>query len=272
MTIGVWVSEAASRLAAVGIPSASLEAQLLAAHALDRDRSWVIAHSDDYIFNQEQLESCLLHRLSRFPLAYITGWREFYGREFAVDPAVLIPRQEMETLIQAALEVLPPRAKVLDLGTGSGCLAITLKLERPELELVACDISDEALAVAERNAERLAAVIDLIWSDGFGTFEGEKFDAIVTNPPYVETNADLEPEVSEWEPARALFAGIDGMEFYRRLANEAGEYLTAGGWLLTELGDGQAPLVEAMFEGRPVRTWNDLGGVKRVLGVRYNLD
>lgn len=269
MTVGDWVRDASRQLGEAGIASPLLEAQLLAAHALDRDRSWVLAHRDDQIFNHEQLESCLVHRLSRFPLAYITGWREFYGREFSVDTAVLIPRQETETLVQAALEVVPRGAKVLDLGTGSGCVAITLKLERPDLDLVACDISDEALAVAERNADRLQAEIDFIWSDGFGTFEGERFDVIVTNPPYVETDADLEPEVSEWEPASALYAGADGLGFYRRLADEVRAQLHPGGWFLTELGDGQASAVAALFEGETIRLWDDLGGEQRVLGIRF---
>ena len=150
MTVGDWIRQATEQLQRAGISTAKLEAQLLAAHALDRDRSWIAAHEDDLLFNEEQLSSCLLHRLSRFPLAYITGWREFYGRDFSVEPSVLIPRQETETLVLAALEVLPHGAHVLDLGTGSGCVAITLKLERPDLDIVACDISDEAIAIAER--------------------------------------------------------------------------------------------------------------------------
>ena len=269
MTVGEWVRQATDQLKEAGIASPQLEAQLLAAHALDRDRTWVLAHAHDEAFNEEQLSSCLLHRLSRFPLAYITGWREFYGREFSVDTSVLIPRQETEILVQAALEVLPQGAHVLDLGTGSGCVAITLKLERPDLDIVACDISDEALAIAERNAERLHADIDFVWSDGLGTFEDERFDAIITNPPYVEADADLEPEVSEWEPARALFAGPDGLDFYRRLAEEAPQQLTENGWFLTELGDGQAGAVQPMFEGNLKRLWQDLSGTSRVLGVRF---
>jgi len=269
MTVGDWVRQATEQLQKAGISTAKLEAQLLAAHALDRDRSWIAAHEDDLLFNEEQLSSCLLHRLSRFPLAYITGWREFYGRDFSVEPSVLIPRQETETLVLAALEVLPHGAHVLDLGTGSGCVAITLKLERPDLDIVACDISDEAIAIAERNADRLGADIDFIWSDGFGTFEDELFDAVITNPPYVEADAELEPEVSEWEPARALFAGPDGLDFYRKLAEEAHLQLTTDGWLLTELGDGQAAAVESMFNGNHKRLWTDLGGMIRVLGVRF---
>ncbi|MBL8059179.1 MAG: peptide chain release factor N(5)-glutamine methyltransferase [Chthonomonas sp.] len=269
MTVGEWVRHATEQLKDAGIATPQLEAQLLAAHALDRDRAWVLAHSHDDAFNEEQLSSCLMHRLSRFPLAYITGWREFYGREFSVDTSVLIPRQETETLVQAALEVLPHGAHVLDLGTGSGCVAITLKLERPDLDIVACDISDEALAIAERNAERLCADLDFVWSDGFGTFEDERFDAIITNPPYVEADADLEPEVSEWEPAHALFAGPDGLSFYRRLAKEVPKQLTKDGWFLAELGDGQSAAVEEMFEGRTMRLWRDLGGAARVLGVRF---
>ncbi len=270
MTIDDWVRASALKLAKVGIESPLLEARLLAAHALDRDRSWVIANGDRPVYNSDQLESALMHRLSRFPLAYITGWREFYGREFAVDTSVLIPRQETETLLEAALDVLPQGAKVLDLGTGSGCLAISLKLERPDLKITACDISQEALAVAGRNAERLEADVKFVWSDAFGAFGGARFDAVITNPPYVETTADLEPEVSEWEPASALFAGTDGLDFYRRLSQEVPIHLSEGGWLLMELGDGQAAMVRALFEEQDQRLWCDLGGVARVLGVHHH--
>lgn len=272
MTIDEWVRDAALRLAKAGVESSLLEARLLAAHALDRDKMWVMANGNLATFNEEQLESALLHRLSRFPLAYITGWKEFYGRDFAVDTAVLIPRPETELLVDVALERLRHGSRLLDLGAGSGCVGITLKLERPDVRIVGADISQEALAVAERNAERLDAHLDWVWSDGFNSLEGEMFDMIVTNPPYVETNADLEPEVSEWEPASALFAGPDGLSFYRRLAQEAGTHVNPEGWLLMELGAGQRDAVTELFRGpgRKLQSWEDLAGIPRVLGVQFS--
>jgi release factor glutamine methyltransferase len=261
-----WLIEAQEQLSAAGVESARLDAQLLAARAFNAGRPWVLAHARD-VFDVSAAEALLARRLRREPLAYILCGREFYGRWFGVTSSVLIPRQETETLVTAALE-LNGKQRVLDLGTGSGCLAVTLKLERPNWEVCASDISPDALHVARVNAQSLGVQIRLVHSDLFSVFEGERFDLIVTNPPYIGTSEDLMPEVALFEPAIALFAGPDGLDFYRRLATEAHLHLTEPGRLLTEVGYAQADAVATLFERhgwRVDRVINDLSGVPRAL-------
>jgi len=271
MTLGVWLKEAERRLAAAGIESPRLEAQLLAGHVLCRDRSWVLVHPEAAIPDKDA-ESLLIRRDVREPLAYILGWREFYGRRFTVTPAVLIPRQETETLVEAMLELKKGGAfcgsKCLDLGTGSGCLAITLKLELSDLAVTASDVSDEALQVARGNAEQLGASVRFVKSDLFGALTGERFDAIVTNPPYVRSDAELSPEIAAHEPLRALYAGPGGMEVFEALSRDTRRHLSARGLLLTEVGDGQAERVQCLFERKGwnlVRAFPDLSGTPRAL-------
>lgn len=272
VTLRQWLDEATLQLAQLGIDSAALEAQVLAAHALSRDRAWLLAHSNEPV-QDECLDVLLARRLRREPLAYIVGVREFYGRPFAVSPSVLIPRQETETLVDAGLDVLRDRKKprILDLGTGSGCLAITLSLERPDAQVNAVDISPRALAIARQNSESLGAKLRLLESDLFAALPRERFDLIVTNPPYVSLGAVLEPEVRDWEPGEALFAGPEGLDLYIRLAREARPWLEPDGLLLVELGDGACRAVKRVFEvqgWQMAGTWRDLMGMERVLGVR----
>ncbi len=276
VTLGEWVRAAAARLAEAGIESAHLEAQVLAATALQRPRAWIVAHPEQAIA-EGALETLLARRLSREPLAYIVGWREFYGREFLVSPAVLIPRQETETLVEAALETLPSLGgaglRVLDVGTGSGCVALTLAIERPDCEVVALDLSTDAAEIARQNAAKLGVMsVEFVVGDLFEPLAARRFDLIVTNPPYVSTSDELPPEVFEFEPPQALFSGPTGLEFFERLALEAPSHLVPGGVLLTEIGDGQAERVSALFEEKG---WNkvvrqrDLSGTVRVLGFRF---
>ena len=160
---------------------------------------------------------------------------------------------------------------MLDLGTGSGILAVTLKLERPAWEVTAVDVSPEALATASANARFHGAAVRFVLSDGFGALLGESFDLVVSNPPYIGDDEPLPRDVREWEPSTALFAGPTGLEFYARLANEAAAYLADDGLLLLEVGHTQAAAVTAMFEGagwRHALTRRDLSGVERVLGFR----
>lgn len=273
MTLGEWVRAAAAKLKEAGIESSQLEAQLLAATALQRPRAWIVAHPEEAVEN-EALEALLERRTNREPLAYIVGSREFYGREFVVSPAVLIPRQETETLVEAALEFLTssggaPRA-VLDIGTGSGCVALTLSIERPDCEVVALDVSGGALAIARRNANKLGArQVEFVVGDLFEPLRERRFDLIVTNPPYVATGDDLPPEVSGFEPPQALFSGPTGVEFFERLAKEAASHLLPHGLLLTEVGDGQEDRVTSIFDGlgwHEVLRRKDLSATVRVLG------
>ena len=284
MRLDEWLRNATTRLDLAGVDSPRLEAQVLAAHVLRVDRAWLLAHPD-HGFNELAGEALLQRREAREPLAYLTGHREFRSREFGVDRSVLIPRQETEELVDAALGLFPAPAfgddplgeatapNVLDLGTGSGILAVTLKLERPRWKVTAVDVSPEALATASANARFHAADVRFVLSDGFGALLGEDFDLIVSNPPYVGDDEALPPEVREHEPPAALFSGPTGLEFYVRLANEAPAHLRDGGLILLEVGHRQADEVRALFEGagwRHATTRRDLSGVERVVGFRWS--
>ena len=264
-----WLEHASKRLAVAGIDSPSLEAQILAGHVLLKDRPWIVAHPDAEI-NVLAAESVLQRREGREPLAYILGWREFYGRRFRVRPGVLIPRQDTEILLETALE-LTKTGPVLDLGTGSGCLAATIKLERPDLIVHATDISDLALDVARENAENLGAQVEFVRSDGFEAIS-DQYELIVTNPPYVADHEVLMPEVALHEPSNALYAGPTGLEFYMRLASEAGQHLLPNGILAMELGHTQAIAATRVFVEQgwhKVEIRKDLSGIDRVLVVQW---
>jgi len=266
MTVREWIAAARRFLGAASIDAADLEAQLLAAHVLLVDRPWLLAHPDEP-FPELAGESVLARRLAHEPLAYILGQREFYGRRFAVGPGVLIPRHETELLVECALDWFregTDRRTVLDLGTGSGCIAVTLKLELPRLEVFASDVSPRALELASRNASDLSAEVCLLESDCFENLLGRQFDAIVTNPPYIGEREQLPAEVTQFEPHAALFAGPTGMEFYERLAGEASAHLVAGGSLFMEVGYRQANAVAELFRDTG---WNVLGVVKDIAGI-----
>jgi len=269
MTLGNWVSAATAALATAGVESARLEAQLLAAHALCEERTWVLTHADA-IVPEHILDPLLARRVGREPLAYILGYREFYGRRFLVNPSVLIPRQETETLVETALSLPDGPLTVLDLGTGSGVLAVTLKLERPSWSVTALDVSLEALMVAQQNAESWGATIRFRLSDAFAALGQERFDLIVTNPPYIGTSEPLMPEVASFEPHLALFAGALGLTFYERLAMEGREHLTPRGRMMMEVGFTQAAQVKGLFVESGwthEATVPDLSGTPRVVVV-----
>lgn len=267
--LGDWLRRATELLERAGIASPKLEAQILAAHGLGQDRTWVLAHPEHV--GTAPLDALLERRLSHEPLAYIVGWREFYGRRFAVRPGVLIPRQETEVLVEAALDRIPSDStqRVLDIGVGSGAIAITIALERPIARVVGVDVSPEALAVAASNASALGAMVEIIEADLFppGT---AKFDLIVSNPPYV-ARGDAIGEGVAFEPELALYGGDDGLAVFRRLAAEAPARLAPEGWLLVEIGAGQEHEVESIFTGTGWETQDarrDLDGHLRVLGFR----
>ena len=275
MTVAEAVAACEARLLGAGVDTPRLDAQMLVAHALGVERTWVLAHGSDELAASQQMEALCARRASREPLAYILGWREFFGRRFIVTPDVLIPRHETETLIDAALAEKHVR-EVLDIGTGSGCIALTLALERPEWSVTACDISQSALEVARENAARLLHVepllgqartkVRLLRSDLFAALEGLQFDLIVSNPPYVASDDPLPPEVKDHEPATALYADEGGLAVYRRLAEEAHRHLRAGGTLIVEVGDRQSGPVGMVFADagwHVERTVNDLNGTPR---------
>lgn len=262
MRIGDWIQQATQQFISVGILDPFLDAQLLAAHSLGKSRSWILANLDsDVGSNATKL---LNRRLNREPLSYILGTREFYGRSFRVFPGVLIPRQESETLIDVALAGLG--GKVLDVGTGSGCLAITLKLERSNWMVAACDINPVAIHTARQNAEALGATIHCLRSDLFEAFQGIQFGLIVSNPPYIALNTVLQPEIAMFEPHEALFADKKGLAMYERLAVESKPHLMPWGRIIVELGDGMASDVVKIFNANGfqlLELTNDLAGTPR---------
>lgn len=270
MNLGEWLRSASQKLDSCGIESPALEASLLAAYALNVERTWVLSHPEATVDNGN-LNLLLSRRCMREPLAYILGQKEFYGRMFAVRPGVLIPRPDSETLITAALELIATGAQVWDLCCGSGCLGITIKLERPSTHVSLSDLSPVAIEVSQSNAKNLGAEVEVELADGLVAFGNQRFDLIVSNPPYVEIGAELQPEVGEFEPPEALFAGEDGLDFYRKIAAEFESRLVPDGWLLLELGAGQSDAVSSLFSGFTQREWRDLSGQIRVLGVRNRL-
>ncbi|QYK52699.1 MAG: peptide chain release factor N(5)-glutamine methyltransferase [Fimbriimonadaceae bacterium] len=247
LTLGDWIQSATEQLQRAGVDSARLDAQVLAAHGFGQDRSWVLAHPEAEITSD--LDSILARRVNREPLAYIVGSREFYGRRFFVDHDVLVPRQETEFVVERALlwmrdDSLP--WSVLDVGTGSGCIGITLALEKPDAQVTLLDKSANALRVASKNADALGARVDFVHSDLFTYLPKSMYRMVVSNPPYVAHSDDLPPEVREFEPADALFAEAQGTAFYRRLAADC-YHRTLCDVLIVEIGQGQSDAVESIF-------------------------
>ena len=259
-----------------GVESARLEAELLVAHALATDRLHLFLELDRPVAPGEidRARDLLVRRGRGEPCAYLTGRREFYGRDFEVGPGVLIPRPETEGLVDRARECLAgcDAPRVLDVGTGSGCLAITLALELPGARVIATDASERALEYARRNAERLDAQVDLLRGDFLAPLPDlERFDLIVCNPPYVDASdaAGLAPEVRAHEPPEALFAPAGDPDHWVRRLVEAREVLTPRGVLLVELGHDQAVRLRPWLveEGLAFRIHPDLAGIERVLEV-----
>lgn len=235
MNIDQWLKRATHELEQTGIGSARLDAELLLADALDKPRVYLHAHSDNELTAQQlAIASALLERRKqRIPMAYITGHKEFYGREFAVSPAVLIPRPETETLIELIANLdLPPNTTIIDVGTGSGAIAITTKLEHPTWSVTGCDIDEDALLIAAQNADQLGAHISLRHSDLLGSIDGA-FDLIAANLPYVDREWERSPETN-FEPALALFADDHGCALIDELIRQAPAHLTPQGYVVLE--------------------------------------
>jgi release factor glutamine methyltransferase len=257
---------------------ARLEAQILLCHALGVVRSWLISHDRDALTEPavQNYSVLLTRRLAGEPIAYIVGSREFFGLEFKITPAVLIPRPETELLVELALERIPENqpCKVLDLGTGSGAIAISIAKNRPLAAVTAVDQSLEALAVARENAARLeVSNLSLLYSDWFGALDGETFDLIVSNPPYVEaSDSHLQRGDVRFEPLSALASGSDGLDDIRRIAAVAPQHLRPGGWLLFEHGYNQGEGCREILRQQgflAVKTIRDLAGLDRVsMGVK----
>ena len=253
MTLLELVNHGRDELLSAGISSgtAALDAELLARHVLQWDRATWLTRRDDPATADfgDRYAALLARRLTREPIAYIRGSQEFWGREFRVTPTVLIPRPETELLVEAASVFLreQPEAVVVDIGTGSGCIAISLALDHPLAQLHATDISAEALTIARENAARLGAN-GIHFSHGpYLTGIPRPIDLVVTNPPYVaaRVRVALAPEVKDHEPAAALFGGDDGLEHIRAILDSCRSALAPGGWLVMEVGYDQSDRVAA---------------------------
>jgi release factor glutamine methyltransferase len=278
MTVKQAFDSALKRLEQADTPSPRLSAELLLMFTLSCDRSYLFTYPERELTSDElaRYDEAIARRCTGEPAQYITGHQEFYGRDFIVTPAVLIPRPETEHLIEALLEIAGAardvRWSILDIGTGSGCIAVTLAKELPQSTLMAIDISPDALEIAQANAARLEASVEFRQSDLLGTIEPARlFDVIVSNPPYVgECEADkVQKQVRDFEPHWAVFGGERGMDTIHRLAPQAWEHLKPGGWFLMEIGYSIAEPVHEIMKGwSDFRVIPDLQGIPRVVIAR----
>lgn len=235
MQIHEWIHDASQQLTKAGIGTAKLDAELILSHTLRKNRTWLHAYRDEEVSSRHRdiADARLALRLDRVPLAYIIGHKEFYGRRFDVTPSVLIPRPESETLVELVKELAPDhQARLVDVGTGSGCLGITLKLERPAFDVTLLDTSRYALTVATRNAQKLGAEVHVLKSDLLNNYAPTP-DIIVANLPYVDESWERSPE-TDHEPAEALFAADGGLRLIAQLIEQAGARLRPDGLLLLE--------------------------------------
>ena len=256
------------------LPTARRDAELLLLHTLQRNRAWLLTHPEAEIAPTQlaRFETLLERRARHEPIEYITGQQEFFGLTLRVTPAVLIPRPETEHLVEAALARIPPDpitghpTRILDIGTGSGAIAIAIAAHRPHAAVTAVDLSPAALAVASENAATHHVAIRFVESDLLTALPAETFDLILSNPPYVPATDQLESQVRDYEPHSALFAGPSGLDVYRRLIPQARAALVPGGWLLMEIGYGQQPSLTQLLAGwQHVDFVPDLQGIPRVV-------
>ncbi len=260
-------------LTAKGVENARLEAEWLLCAATGLDRVGLYLNYDRPLSDAElaAYRAMVGRRARREPLQHILGTQEFCGLEFEVTPDVLIPRHDTETLVSEALTRLPEARTVLDIGTGSGCIAVTLASRLPGATVAAIDISEAALAVARRNGLKHGVNVEFLAGSLLEPVAGRRFALIVSNPPYIPSAdiAGLEPEVRDYEPLGALDGGKDGLDAYRSLIPAALACLDRGGWLMVEVGIGQAAAVVALFTTSgfaEIFTARDPGGIERVVG------
>jgi release factor glutamine methyltransferase len=283
MTIVTALLQGTKLLEEEAISAPRLTAEVLLTHALHQERAYLYAHPEEELSEIAWIHygRYLHERMKGKPTQYITGRQEFYGRDFRVAPEVLIPRPETEHLVEAAIAHIQPRDLVVDAGTGSGAIAVTLALETPA-HIFATDISTAALHVAGNNAQQLSARVGFLACDLLSAFRDHSINVLVSNPPYVPRTDEpnLQREVRDYEPPVALFGGPTGLEIYERLIVEATRVLRPHGWLLLELGYNSLDPVRAMLESplsrdqREGSAWTDidvvpdLAGFPRVLAAR----
>lgn len=270
------LASAIEGLTAHAVGSPRMNAETLLMFVLAVDRAYLYAHPERELTADEQAryEAAIAERARQKPAQYITGHQEFWGLDLIVSPAVLIPRPETEHVVETVLELARgcERPRMVDVGTGSGCIALALAKELPQAEILGVDISSAALEIARANAARLQLErVSFRQGDLLSGIPGASVDFVVSNPPYV---AESEPEkvqrqVREFEPKVAVFAGESGLEVYRRLIPQARQALSGGGWLVVEIGYSFEPAVREMLEGwAEVRVTPDLQGIPRVVAAR----
>jgi release factor glutamine methyltransferase len=285
VTLAEAINNAANLLSTAGITNARLDAEVLLSHIIMKDRVWLITHRDDELDDKHQRDFAdVIHRRTRRePLQHIIGNQEFWGLEFIVSPDVLIPRPETEFIIEAALAIVQDRntpVRIIDLCTGSGCIAVSLAKELTAARIIATDASEKALALARENTRRhgVSEHIRFLLGDLFEPLKEldirGQIDIIVSNPPYVQAGdlSTLQPEVRDYEPEMALIAGPKGTEMAKRIIQLAPEYLKKNGALIMEMGLGQAEALTRMVEATGAygnrELLKDLAGIERVIVVR----
>lgn len=285
-TIAQAIAEGAARLRAFQVDEERRTAGVLLCHTLGLDRTQLLTRSDEQITDSDYHDylGVVARRAAGEPVQYITGHQEFYGLDFVVTPDVLIPRPETEFLVERVIKLAGDTSKettplIVDIGTGSGCIAIALSVHLPEARLIATDSSSAALEVARANADRhgVGHRIQFVEGDALEPLARlgleSAVDVLASNPPYVESaNRELiQREVREWEPHNALFGGMDGLDFYRRLLPDAPQYLKPGGCIVLEIGISQLGSILSMLRGgrlELVDTTHDLQGIARTLCIR----
>ena len=259
------------------LPLGPLENRILLCHALQLPRVALITQAERALTSEEAgtLAGLVQRRLDGEPIAYIVGEREFFGLPFRVSPAVLIPRPDTELIVELALARMAPRARLLDMGTGSGAIAVALAHTRPDATVTALDVSDAALDIAQANAAANGARVRFLRSDWYAALGEERFDLIASNPPYIASgDRHLSEGDLRFEPTGALTDHADGLSALRIIVDGACAHLEPGGWLLLEHGYDQAEAVRALLAARgftEVQSWRDLAGIERVSGGRCGI-
>ena len=256
--ISEMLNNATGILQKSGIAEPRREANSLLSFTLQKDKTFLIAHNDYELSGEEEktFQSFLERRARREPFQYITGNQEFYGLDFFLTPDVLIPRPETEMIVENAIEILKPRknSRFCEVGVGSGCISVSILHENQTVTAIGLDVSEKALVIAGKNAQRhqVSERLELKPSDVFGALNDEKFDLIVSNPPYIPRRdiEDLQAEVRRFEPLNALTDGENGLSIIKKIITDAPRFLKPNGFLLMEIGFGQAAAVKAMFAAK----------------------
>ena len=262
-----------AELSKAEIEQPALEARILLGHLLAKSQEYVISHSEELIHNKDALQELIRRRQALEPIAYITGKREFFGRDFVVDKNVLIPRPDSETLIEAVLKNSRGATRILELGTGSGCLIITLLIELPKASGIGLDIDNNALTIAQANINnyKLQERLLLLESNWFRALAQEKFDIIISNPPYISKEETIARETFLHEPHQALFAEENGMAAYVEIISKAREFLKPEGMIYLEIGHSQSAKVGALLGAKGYEIYEeykDLSGHIRCLAAK----